>query len=230
MTKTKADDQKTFVTLLLDRSYSMMDRRTDTVEGVNAYIAGLKQAPGKYRFTLLQFDSVGSLNADKMEIAPIIEAAKIKDVDLITDEQFTPRGGTPLIDATVTTIKSIEEAVAGRDVKVVLAVQTDGDENTSKQYTWSYLKELLAAKVAQGWQIVFLGADINAYQQGASMGLSASKTMSYSGKEGTRAAFAETARSTIAFACGDVSEMNYSVAAKLSAGDAYLSDAEKSSA
>ncbi|SFP87348.1 hypothetical protein SAMN04488047_11564 [Tranquillimonas alkanivorans] len=144
----------------------------------------------------------------------------------MTDEDYYPRGGTPLIDAACATIRagadSLADAGKAEGTKVVIAIQTDGMENQSVENSWEDLKALIGEKEEAGWELVFMGAGINAYNQGARMGISRAKTVSYGrDREATEAAFAATAHNTAAFASGEMASMDYSVDQKLRSGDRY---------
>lgn len=212
--------RKTLVTLLLDRSGSMQALKQDTIGAINAWLGTLRESikdGADMRFSLVQFDSAygGGLDLEKTYVAKPI--AEVPD---LTDGDFQPRGGTPLIDAAIATILAIADSLEGRsDVGVVLAIQTDGEENQSKA-PWRDLKALVEEKTAAGWEILFMGAGIDAYCQGAQMGISDAKTMSY-GTDGaqTRAAFAATAENTLRFAMSASASMDYTPEQKVAAGD-----------
>lgn len=244
--------QKSIVTLLLDRSWSMNLIKDQTVEAVNSWICELRKAKGDMRVTLVQFDAVSE--ADKLAasvpahagfpaglilgsavgrgalsmhqpaqmcLEKTIDMKPLSDIGPLGRDDFIPRGMTPLIDAAVATIRTIEEAVAGRDdIKVILAIQTDGDENASVSNTWESLRALVAEKEALGWEILFMGAGIDAYKQAHLMGVARDKTLSYNNDSAaTRSAFASTAMNSVLFASGATRSMAYSDAEKRAAGD-----------
>jgi len=157
----------------------------------------------------------------KMQLEKTYMATPIAEVKDLTREAYTPRGGTPLIDAAFTTIRAIEDSIKGRDdIKIVLAIQTDGEERDSKENSWAGLKALVAEKEAAGWEILFMGVGMDAYAEAAKMGVSRSKTLSYGGDaRATRAAFASTAGKTVAFSSGATASMAYTDAEKAAAGD-----------
>jgi uncharacterized protein with von Willebrand factor type A (vWA) domain len=210
--------KKTLVTLLLDRSGSMEKVKADTIGAINAYIGKLREAEDDIRFSLVFFDSDYSGN---MDLQKIFVGKKISEVKDLTDNDFMPRGGTPLIDAACTTIRAVADSVAERtDTKMVFALQTDGDENMSRENTWSDLKSLISRKENEGWEFIFMGCGIDAYQQGAQMGISRNKTLSY-GKDrtATHAAFEATAINTARYASGASASMDYTDDQKSRAGD-----------
>jgi hypothetical protein len=206
------------VTFLLDRSQSMNLCKEATIEGFNGYISGLQnEKDAEIDVTFLQFDTV---SLDKVCVA-----RPVAQMQMLTESTYVPRGGTPLIDAAVKTINAVAESLKLRDVmpKVVICIQTDGQENASKEHTWEELRGLITTKTAEGWQFNFLGAGINAYDQGSRMGIAAGSTMSYdsTSKSATRAAFASSAANASNYAAGRVGSTMYSAQDRQSAGDAY---------
>lgn len=217
----KKTDPTTLVTFLLDRSSSMGSCRDATIEAFNGYIAELRNATTPILFTFLQFDHNGGCSIEKIhfEKAP-------KDVPDLTQATYQPRGGTPLIEAAMKTIQALEAAVKGKPEapKVVVCIQTDGEENQSnREYTWAGLKALIEAKTKDGWQFNFMGAGIDAYDQGQKMGIAAMSTMSYdhTNKAATRAAFTASASNTASFAAGLRAETTYSMAQRSASGDRF---------
>ncbi|MFX4299939.1 hypothetical protein [Pseudosulfitobacter pseudonitzschiae] len=161
--------------------------------------------------------------SETMCLEKTIDMKPVSDVPDLTESDFMPRGSTPLIDAAVSTIRAIEETVSGRDdIKVILAIQTDGFENSSIENDWTTLQSLVKEKEAIGWEILFMGAGIDAYSQAGMMGVSRDKTLSY-GKDraATRSAFSSTASKSVLYASGAAQSMAYTDAEKLAAGDSY---------
>jgi len=210
-------NKKTLVTLLLDRSGSMQSVKDDTIGAINAYIEELKKSESKIHFSLIMFDSMGN----GCELSKLYVAEKILNVKPLTSSDFNPRGGTPLIDAACITIRAVEDSLVGKkDTNVVFAIQTDGHENESRENTWSGLKSLIKEKEDKGWEFLFMGCGIDAYKQGAMMGISKDKTLSY-GKDrmATMNAFRATASNTVLYSAGAMADMSYNDKQKLDSGD-----------
>lgn len=210
---------RTLVTLLLDRSGSMQSIKEDTIGAINAYIGTLRNSGEDIRFSLIMFDT----DLDRrMDLQKVFVARPISEVPDLRRGDFVPRGGTPLIDAACTTIRAVADSLAEGDgqTKVVIAIQTDGEENASCENGWSDLKALVREKEDAGWEFTFMGCGIDAYSQGARMGIARAKTVSY-GKDraSTLAVFAETAVNTAGYASGTAASMAYSAEQKLRAGD-----------
>jgi hypothetical protein len=206
----------TLVTFLLDRSGSMEAIKDDTIGAFNAYLTTLKTGGDGIEFSLIQFDS--------MSIDTMCVNAPIADAPCLDAENFQPRGSTPLIDAACKTIKAVEIALRERQIhpKVVICFQTDGRENASTEYTWTDLNALIKEKAALGWQFNFMGAGIDAYDQGHRMGFAEDNIVSYALEaDATRAVFLSRAARTAAYARGAVPDMAFSPAEKRAAKDKF---------
>jgi hypothetical protein len=68
-----------------------------------------------------------------------------------------------------------------------------------------------------------MGAGIDAYDQGAKMGIPSMATMSYDStdKAATRAAFAASGSNTASFAAGMSDNTNFTMARRVSSGDRF---------
>jgi hypothetical protein len=172
-------------------------------------------------FTLVQFDDHGG----GMQLEKTCVAIPVKEAPKLSRENYQPRGSTPLIDAAYTVIKAVETSLLDKpaDTKVVICIQTDGEENRSHLYNWEQLASLVKEKQALGWQFNFMGAGIDAYQQGVRMGFSAAQTVSYdhTSPQATRSVFRSSSANTKSFAAGMSSNTNYSAGQKAMAGDRF---------
>lgn len=198
-----------FVTLVLDQSGSMGEVRNGvrvkekTIEGYNAYVHGLQaQEPGAL-FTLILFSQYG------VEVRH--RALEARYVPKLTDATYSPRGGTPLIDACMKAIKATEER-APEDAPVVIVIQTDGEENQSREYTKAQLQDKIREKTAAGWLFMFLGAGLEAFAQAAQFGIQPDVALNYAGAN-TVDAFNVGTRSTLSYMAHGGGAAGQSVAA-----------------
>lgn len=152
--------------VILDRSGSMAAHARDTVGGYNKYCEGL---PGNARISLTIFDTLG---CDLIRDNCNPESAKIED------REFCPRGGTPLYDAIGRTVGDMERRAKGFD-RVALVISTDGEENSSREFTAKAISELLTNRQEKaGWLVLYLGANQDAWQVGRSIGIAGAYTIS----------------------------------------------------
>lgn len=157
----------TDITLVVDRSGSMEAIRQDAMGGVNRFILDQGEKPGEAVLTLVQFDT---------EYEFVHRAKPIKGVPQYV---LTPRGGTALLDAVGRAINETGERLAAlpeanRPGLVVFVVMTDGEENSSKEFSKTQIKEKISHQQDKyGWQFVFLGANQDAFAEAGSMGMQA---------------------------------------------------------
>lgn len=211
-----AANPTTHVAMLLDESSSMAPHKTTTLSALNEYIQTLKNEGGTIHLTLVAFSSVRTHFLDR--------DVPINEVVAISDEMYQPNGSTPLIDAAMKLIKAAEEKAKPGE-KVIIALQTDGEENCSKEFKLSDLQAKIKEMSDAGWQFVFLGAGLDAYQAAASYGIHAGATLSYgTDAKSTRRAFQAMASNTALYASGGAATMDWSDGQKEDAGDVWKPD------
>lgn len=160
---------KTHIVMVLDRSGSMQSIKSDIIGGFNKFLEEQKNQPGDAILTLAQFD-------DEYEI--VHNKVDIKDVPELTEETYSPRSCTALLDAIGKTINSVDKD----DEFVILAIITDGLENASKEFTRDVIFKMIKEKEEEKkWEITFLAANQDAIETGAGYGMARGKTMTYSG-------------------------------------------------
>ena len=156
----------THVSVLVDRSGSMGNMWAETVSQVNTFMEAQKQLEGKLRLSLATFDSY---TADDSGFQPVYANVKRKEA-VGVPHTILPRGGTPLYDAIGAQIAAVAESLP-EGWQASLVIMTDGMENMSTEYTHETLKAVIETKEAEGWQFVFLGANIDASRTASSLGM-----------------------------------------------------------
>ena len=169
----------THIYFLLDRSGSMQSIKTDTEGGFAAFIEEQRSAPGTCRVTLAQFDT------DYDVVYSGLDLADVPALDL------HPRGSTALLDAMGRLITDSGKQLAAlpeadRPGAVIVAIMTDGMENASREWTHPAIKALVEQQTTSyGWQFLYMGADQDAIEVGASLGVHADHSVTYArGKAG----------------------------------------------
>ncbi len=177
----------TDITIVLDRSGSMEKVRQDTIGGYNSYIEAQQKLPGECMVSLVQFD-------DQYE--PVYGGKRVKEAPLLTAATFVPRGYTALLDAIGRTINATGARLSAltedqRPEKVIFVIVTDGGENASKEFTREKVFGMIGhQRTTYLWDFVFIGANQDAIQTGASLNIGANSSMTYAANEaGTKSAF-----------------------------------------
>jgi len=182
---------KTDISVLLDRSGSMQSIKADTIGGFNEFLKAQKELPGEATLTLVQFDSGGY---DR-----VIDAKPIVQAEPLTDATFLPRGNTPLLDSMARAIRETGErlkvmADASRPEKVVMVIITDGEENSSREFSRDAVMAMVAhQRDTYKWEFIYLGANQDAIKAAASMGIPAAFAASYTGAN-TKQAYGASSR------------------------------------
>jgi len=165
----KPDVAKMESFILLDRTGSMQGKWTEAVRGVNAYVKNL-DGQADNRVTLVVFDLHNGVQFDVLR-----HSVAAKDWTDFREEEAPPRGLTPLLDALVRICAMAEQQNCD---KTVLVVMTDGEENSSREATKDTAKAALDRMKSKGWQVVFLGADFDAFGQAMTVGVLRGQTIS----------------------------------------------------
>lgn len=168
------------IIIILDRSGSMASIKSDIEGGFNTFITDqLKTAKKKTRLTLVQFDN--------NVIETVYERRLLADVPNLVLE---PRGMTPLLDAVGSTIAKSRETHSKKTLVVII---TDGEENASHEYTKATVKTIIEDARKEGWEFIYLGANVDAFAEAGQLGIAAFATTSYTADSaGVKAAFQST--------------------------------------
>ena len=177
----------TELVFILDKSGSMGGLERDTIGGYNAMLEKQKAQEGECRITTVLFDNGCELLHDRIDI---------RAVSPITDREYSVGGGTALFDAIGTTINKIcgvqkHTAEEYRADKVMFVIITDGEENASREYTAEKIRAQIGRQKEQdGWEFVFLGANIDAVAAAGRVGIGADRAADYlADGDGTRLNF-----------------------------------------
>ena len=164
----------TDIVLVIDRSGSMTAMQSDAEGGINSFIKKQAELPGEARLSLVQFDT---------EYEFVHRMAPIKEVPHF---HLVPRGWTALLDAVGRAIVETGERLAtmaedDRPGLVVFVIVTDGQENSSKEFTKTKIKEMIEhQQSAYKWQFTFLGANQDAFAEAHGLGIPAAAAANYS--------------------------------------------------
>ncbi len=167
-------DDLTDLTLVVDRSGSMQSIRDDAEGGINALIAEQAKVPGEALLTLVQFDT---------EYEFIHRGVAMREVP---PYRLVPRGGTALLDAVGRAINETGARLAAmpeaeRPGLVIFVVSTDGQENSSREFTKAMIREMIERQQSvYSWHFTFLGADADAFADARGMGIGAAGAAQYS--------------------------------------------------
>lgn len=165
----------TELVFILDKSGSMSGLETDTIGGFNTMLKKQKAVEGRCFITTVLFDNHYELLHDRLPI---------KAVSPITEKEYCVGGSTALLDAIGLTVHKIENVQKHLDPEfqaeqVLVVIITDGQENSSREYSSDSVKDLIRAKQAEHWEFMFLGANIDAVETASHFGIDADRAQSF---------------------------------------------------
>jgi len=184
--------------VLIDRSGSMKSCRDSTIDAFNEYVSSLANDPDVDAAVSLSLFDSGHAQALRLKL--VFDGKKAADMPKLTRETFVPAGGTPLNDAIGKTVERIDGEWHRPGEGIALVILTDGQENASKEFTKDAIKKLLDGRQKdKNWLVIYLGANQDAFAEGAVRGMSAANTMGYS-VQNVGATMKAAARSTAMYA------------------------------
>ena len=181
--------------LVLDKSGSMYGLEKDTIGGYNSMIDKEKDLDVDTKVTTVLFNN---------NIDVVTDRADINSIAKMTDKDYRVGGTTALLDAVGSTIAKVSDTpgITDKDHKVVFVIITDGLENASKEYSKATIQNMISDKKAQGWDFVFLGANIDAASEAKDIGIDADHAVKYrntsAGVQQNFAAIAAYAKAAVA--------------------------------
>ena len=170
-------DGLTEIVAVLDRSGSMEPLTKDTIGGYNAFIKEQKELSGEAVLSTVLF----STGKEKV----LHNRTNIKNVKPINESDYTAGGGTALLDALGRAINHIGMVLdhtpeEEKPSKVIFFIITDGEENSSKQFTFDQIKQMVELqRNTYSWEFLFMGANIDAFSVAGSIGILQSRAFNY---------------------------------------------------
>lgn len=181
------------IAFLLDETGSMHSQKSDVIGGFNSFLEEQRKVEGKCRFIFTRFNSAKIDTEDYTDIAEVPE---------LTDGTYLPNHSTPLFDAIGKTVADIDDLEILVD-RVLFVIFTDGEENSSREYRKADIARIVKEHEAkQSWDFLFIGADIDAYDEAAKVGLAAGSTITTNSMS-VGSTFGATGQSVTAYREGD---------------------------
>jgi uncharacterized protein YegL len=169
------DSEYTHLALIVDRSGSMQRIVTDMNGAIEHLVKDQEDVPGRISIDVTTFDDTVEFIGRDLTVQGVLELAPL----------VVPRGMTALYDAIGKTVVSLGEHLAkmdevGRPGKVLVAIVTDGLENSSKDWDLPAVnKAITTQRETYGWEFVFLGANMDAVHVAAGMGIPRGSSITY---------------------------------------------------
>ncbi|MBQ6085590.1 MAG: VWA domain-containing protein [Bacteroidaceae bacterium] len=199
MTK-KNEDQKTkrvFNLIIVDESGSMSIIRKQAFTGMNETLQTVRRMQKKFpdqeqRISLITFDT--SHTTWHYDNTPALRTRNLEW------KAYRPGGGTPLYDAMGMAISKMNAQVTDGD-NVLVTVITDGEENSSVEWTPKMIRTMIEKLKKQHWRFTLIGTD-NLDVESMAHSFAIDEHLEFrQDDEGTRAMFACERRSRERYNC-----------------------------
>jgi len=151
---------------ILDQSPSMSHLTDSVISGFNEFIQEQKLVKGEAILSTIMFNN---------KVTTLHNRIDIQDTPVLTGNEYSCGGyGTALNDAIGETLLRYS------DGRAMVFINTDGQENSSREYNTNQAKELIQGKQTLGWEFMFAGTGIDGFAQGgANYGLSKADSVSF---------------------------------------------------
>ena len=157
------------IVFVIDESGSMGSSRNDVIGGFNAFIDDQKkEKEGDVNVSLYTFSS---------DVKTVFSNRNIAEVPNLTEKSYHPGGSTALNDAVGKAINETGSELAAMDEAerpsvVMMVIMTDGEENTSKEFKSSQIRDMIKHQTDKyNWKFIYLGTDITTTRMADDMGI-----------------------------------------------------------
>jgi len=150
------------IVFILDKSGSMSGLEKDVIGSFNSFLREQKKIKDEFYLTTVLFDTSYRVLHENMSI---------HRVQPLTDRDYNTGGGTALLDAFGKAMQTTIDHSTPKD-KVLFVINTDGEENSSKEYNNRQIKDMVEHyEKWHDWKFIFIGANVDAFTEGSKMGI-----------------------------------------------------------
>ena len=161
---------------ILDRSGSMAGLEKDTIGGFNAMLEKQRRGEGQALISTVLFSNESAVIHDRVDA---------REVPPLTEREYFVCGCTALLDAVGGAIRHIGNVhkyarEEDRPERTLFVITTDGMENASRHYDLRRVRAMIERQKARyGWEFLFLGANIDAVDTAARLGIDADRAANF---------------------------------------------------
>lgn len=143
-----ATKYKKHAVVILDETGSMHTQRDRVRKSLNEYVQSL---PKGTRLHVFKFNS---------EAFTKFYSGWAASWEAMKPEDYSPRALTPLYDSIAKAVEFAREQ-ATDDARVMVMIDTDGEENVSTDYTLESVRSLIEARKRDGWEFLFMSSGLD---------------------------------------------------------------------
>ena len=152
-----------FNLIILDESGSMSPLTQETIEGCNETLNLIRSLEEKHGDTQRNLVSIYLFQSNPdVPSRYIYHNQPINEISNMNPDTYRPWGCTPLLDAVGNTLSElIPIALTHEDSTGIVTIITDGMENSSLEFSWGQVANLISQVKKMGWTVNLIGANID---------------------------------------------------------------------
>lgn len=152
--RTEEKEKIEHVLFILDKSGSMERLKDQMLDGMNEQIQELRKTGGaiKTYVSFVTFDS--TVNVVRWNVP-------LEEFDDIKREEYVPDGMTAMLDAVGQSICRLRNETKNsvEDVSHLVVIISDGAENSSGEYGWQSVADIINEVKNDHWTVTYMGAN-----------------------------------------------------------------------
>ena len=143
--------------IILDESGSMQSIKPSIINGFNELVQSIKgiqkQFPEQEHYiSIISFNGLGNKVLHFMD-----DVSKLNTID---SSNYKPDAMTPLYDAMGFGFTKLKKELESQtDYNVLVTILTDGEENASREYTGTVIKNMIEELSEGNWTFTYIGTD-----------------------------------------------------------------------
>lgn len=155
--------------IILDESGSMESIKPTIVNGFNELVQSIKgiqiQFPEQEHFiSIISFNGFGNKVLHFMD--------DVSQLNAIDSSNYKPDSMTPLYDAMGFSFAKLKtELESQTNYNVLVTILTDGEENASKEYTGTVIKNMIEELSKGNWTFTYIGTDHDVEKMAANLSI-----------------------------------------------------------
>lgn len=152
-----------FNLIILDESGSMSPLTQETIEGCNETLNLIRSLEEKHGDTQRNLVSIYLFQSNpEVPSRYVYHNQPINEIANMNPDIYRPWGSTPLLDAVGNTLSELKTVAATHeDSTGIVTIITDGMENSSTDFSWKQVADLISQVKELGWTVNLIGANID---------------------------------------------------------------------
>jgi len=165
---------KIYNLIVLDESGSMESIKQATLSGFNEIVQTVKAVEAQntdqqHFVSLTTFNGVG--------IKQPIQAKPVAELQQLDENSYQPNASTPLYDAIGFSCQTLLSQIDKQSpYHVLVTILTDGEENSSEEFSASAVKTLIEKLKKENWTFTYIGANHDVEKNASSLSITNSIT------------------------------------------------------